>query len=104
MGFTNTLDSKFKSHLSNVNMDDIVTKQQLMERIDEVMIKKIPTHLRRIQALSESKRINETSSMYFKRLQTLYEQSDIEKMHWMNLLAHQGLNKFSGYNPSMVWD
>ena len=31
--------------------------------------------------------------MYFKRLEILYKQSDIEKMSWTNLLAHQGLNK-----------
>ena len=64
-----------------------------MTRINDVMLRKIPTHSRRIQALSESKKINETSSMYYKRLETLYKQLDIPGMAWTNLLAHLGLLK-----------
>ena len=80
MGFSNTIDDDFKRHLSSNNMDNITTKQELMDRLDEVMLKKIPTHSRRIQALSEGKRHNKTASMYFKRLEILYKQSGIQKM------------------------
>ena len=93
MAFSNTLDDEFKGHLSSVYMDDITTKQELMDRLDQVMLKKIPTHSRRIQALSEAKKHNETSSMYFKRLEVLYKQSDIPSMAWTNLLANLGLLK-----------
>ena len=64
-----------------------------MDRIEEVMLRKIPTHSRRIQALSEAKKPTETSSMFFKRVETLYRQADIPTMSWTNLLAHLCLLK-----------
>ena len=57
------------------------------------MLRKIPTHSRRIQALSEAKKTTETSSMFFKRVETLYRQADIPTMSWTNLLAHLCLLK-----------
>ena len=42
-GFANTLDDEFKSHLSNDNINDIETMKELKDRINDVMLKKIPT-------------------------------------------------------------
>ena len=54
-GFGQTIDDEFRNHLSSKYLEDIGTKEELMDRINDVMLRKIPTHSRRIQALSEPK-------------------------------------------------
>ena len=78
-GFTSTLDEEFHSHLTNNNF---------LDKISEIMHRKIPTHSRRIQALHENKKFTESASIFGKRLITHYKQADIPKMDWRNLLGH----------------
>ena len=60
------MDDEFRNQLSSNYLQDIANKDELMERINELMLRKIPTHSRRVQALSEPKRTSETSSMFLK--------------------------------------
>ena len=92
-GFGTTIDEEFRNHLSSKFLEDILTKKDLMDKLDEIMLRKIPTHSTRIQALSEAKKSTETSSMFFKRVEILYRQADFPTMSWTNLLAHLCLLK-----------
>ena len=88
-----SMASPTPSTTSSKAMNDITTKKEVKDRINDMMLNKIPTHSHRIQCLSEPKKNKQTSSMYFKRLKLHYSQADIERMNWKNLLAHQVLNK-----------
>ena len=44
--------SEFNSHMISDNLNNIKTKKQFLDKITEVMERKIPIHSRRIKALS----------------------------------------------------
>ena len=79
--------------MTSDNFNNIQTKKQFLDKITEVMERKITIHSRKINALSESKLHSESASIYMKRLKVNYNQADNERMHWKNLLAHHAFSK-----------
>ena len=55
LGFAKTIDDEFKSHMTSDNFHNIKTKKQFLDKITEVMDRKILIHSRRSTALSEPK-------------------------------------------------
>ena len=91
--FASTLDDEFQTHLSDDNFKDINTKKEFLDKLSNVMHKKIPTHSRRISALHQNMNNHECASVFGKRILLHYIQADIPQMDYKNLLGHHLLHK-----------